>query len=103
MVLPGYALHEMGLQRQLGVDTLVSNQERRAAVVPRINRGSTAGFDPPSVYIGFPLFVLPETRPGSFCGFLCGNLPILTSRFSCPAFLKLKVFSTSRSPLRLYF
>ena len=31
---------------------------------PRMNRLSTAGFIPPSVYIGFPLFVLPETRPG---------------------------------------
>ena len=30
---------------------------------PRINRWSTAGFVSPSVYIGFPLFVLPESRP----------------------------------------
>ena len=38
-VFPGHALHEKGLQRQLVVGTLVSNQERRAAVVPQINRG----------------------------------------------------------------
>ena len=30
----------------------------------QINRWSTAGFVLPSVYIGFPLFVLPENRPG---------------------------------------
>ena len=64
--IPGHALHEKGLQRQLGVGTLVSGQERRAAVVPRINRGSTANFVPPLVYIGFPLFVLPKTRPGGY-------------------------------------
>ena len=33
---------------------------------PRKNRLSTAGFVPPSVYMGFRLFVLPETRPGGF-------------------------------------
>ena len=32
----------------------------------KINRGSSAGFVPPSVYIGFHLFVLPGTRPGGF-------------------------------------
>ena len=35
--------------------------------------------------------------------FSCGPVPVLTSRLSCPALLKLKAFSTSRSPLRLYF
>ena len=54
----GHALHEKGLQRQIGDDPLVSSQERRAAVVLGMNRGSTAGFDPPSVYIGIRLFVL---------------------------------------------
>ena len=29
-----------------------------------MNRGSTAGFVPPSVYIGFPLFVLAKGRSG---------------------------------------
>ena len=38
-VVPGHACHEKGLQRQKGVDPLVSNQERRAAVDPVINRG----------------------------------------------------------------
>ena len=60
MFLPGHALHEKGLQRQIGVGTLVSSQERRALVVPlinrlstagqpRVNRWSTADFVPPSV------------------------------------------------------
>ena len=44
-IFPGQALHETGLQRQIGVGTLVSSQERRAAVVPRISRGST-GYQP---------------------------------------------------------
>ena len=39
--IPGHALHEEGLQRQIGVGTQVSSQERRAAVFPRINRLST--------------------------------------------------------------
>ena len=52
--IPGHALHEKGLQRQISVGTLVSSQERRALAVlvvnrlstagqPRVNRGSTAG------------------------------------------------------------
>ena len=45
---PGDALHEKGLKRQIGVGTLVSSQERRAAVFPRINRGSTARCVPQS-------------------------------------------------------
>ena len=58
--IPGHALHEKGLQRQIGVSTLVSSQERRALAIPLINRLSTAGqplvnrrstadFVPPSV------------------------------------------------------
>ena len=56
--------HKKGLQRQIGVGPLVSSQKRRAAVSPQINRLSTAGFVPPSVYIGFRLFVLPKSRSG---------------------------------------
>ena len=43
------ALHEKFLRRQrhLGVDTLVSSQERRAGVVPRKNHGSNAVFVSP--------------------------------------------------------
>ena len=41
--IPGHALHEKGLQRQISVRTLDSNHERRAVVVPEINRGYTAG------------------------------------------------------------
>ena len=73
--IPANVLHEKGLQRQIGVGTLVSSQERRALAVPLINRlsaagqplvnrGSTADFVPPSVYIGFRLFVLPKRHPG---------------------------------------
>ena len=36
--IPGHALHEKDLQRQLGVGTLVSNHKRRVAVISRINR-----------------------------------------------------------------
>ena len=62
-------MHEKGLQRHIGFGTLVSIQERRVLLVPRIhkprmNRLSTAGFVPPSVYIDFPLLVLRETNPG---------------------------------------
>ena len=57
-------MHEKGLQRQIGVGPLVSSQERRAAVVPRINRSSTGYRVPPSVYMGFRLFVLPKRRSG---------------------------------------
>ena len=39
MTIPGHALHEKGLQRQISAGPLVSSQERRAAVVPRVNRG----------------------------------------------------------------
>ena len=67
-----HALHKNGLQRQSGVGTLVSNQEQRAPVVPRINRGSTAGFVPPWVYIGFRLFMLQETRPRGFSSIVWG-------------------------------
>ena len=74
MILLEHALHEKGLQRYTAVDTLVSSQERRALAVPlinrlstayqpRVNRGSTAGFVPPSVYIGFRLFVFSKRRP----------------------------------------
>ena len=38
---PGHALHEKGLQKQKGVGTLVSSQERKAAVVP-LSRWCTA-------------------------------------------------------------
>ena len=61
-LVPGHALHEKGLQRQIGVGTLVNSQQRRALAVPRINRWSTGRFVPPPVYIGFPLFVLAKRR-----------------------------------------
>ena len=62
LIFPGHALHEKGLQRQIGVEVLVCNQGRRSVVVPRINRLSTRRFVPPSVYIEFCLFVLAMRR-----------------------------------------
>ena len=63
-------LYENGLQRQIRRRRYTRQQPgtksgRRPGDKPRINRLSTAGFVPASVYIGFPLFVLPETHPGS--------------------------------------
>ena len=63
-------LHEKGLQRQKGVVPLVSSQEQRALLVPLINRGSTGHFVPPSVYIGFRLFVLLGIRSGDVSSML---------------------------------
>ena len=37
-LIPGQALHEKGLQRQISVSTLVSSQGQRALLVPVINR-----------------------------------------------------------------
>ena len=45
---------------------MVSSQERRELVVPRINRASTTRCVPPSVYIGFRLFVLPKEVQDSY-------------------------------------
>ena len=42
-MIPGHALHEKGLQRQIGVGTMVNSQQRRALAVPVMNRRSTAG------------------------------------------------------------
>ena len=39
VVVPGHALHEKGLQRQIAVGTLVNSQQRRALAVLVINRG----------------------------------------------------------------
>ena len=56
--------------KYVGVGTLASSQEQRALLVPRISRLSTADrprvFVPPSVYMRFPLFVLPKRRPQLF-------------------------------------
>ena len=64
--IPGHALHEKGLQRQKGVGPLVGSQERRALLVPLINRVKTVCqpliLFPHSVLIRFCLFVLLERR-----------------------------------------
>ena len=39
LLIFGHALHEKGLQNQKSVGPLVSSQERRALLVPVINRG----------------------------------------------------------------
>ena len=70
---PGHALHENSLQRQIRVGTLVSSQERRALAVPLMNRWSIADFVPPSVYIGFRLFVLPKRCSGKCFRFAGGH------------------------------
>ena len=44
-----HPLHEEGLQRQIGVGTLVSSQERKPLFVSLVKRWSTADFVPPSV------------------------------------------------------
>ena len=49
-IIPGHALHEKGLQGQIGDGTLVSSQERRALAVLVINRLSNAG----QTLISFP-------------------------------------------------
>ena len=78
---------------------LRSSQKRKAAVVLRINRLSTAdkpvvnrGFVRPSVYIGFSLFVQPKRRSGQLPSMpwrargtvvFCANRPVGVP--SCPA------------------
>ena len=80
--IPGRALHAQDLQRQTGDGTFVSSKKRRVAVVPVINRLSTARCDPPSVCIGFPFVrasgesfktVVFEGREGKRGGCLLGE------------------------------
>ena len=42
-VFPRHALHDKGIQIQIGVVPLVGSQERRALFVPLMNRLSSAG------------------------------------------------------------
>ena len=83
----GHALHENGLQRQKCVGPLVSSQEQRALLVPRLNRSSTAGqpriLFPHSVYIGFRLFVLLERRSCNICSMLWRVRGTLVSWATC--------------------
>ena len=65
-------MHEKGLQRKISVGTLVSSQETKSASRPAyepviktadepvVNRGSTASFVSPPVYIEILLFVLAQ-------------------------------------------
>ena len=63
--VPGHALHkgftETKRRRYTGQQPGTKSASRPADK-PVVNRGSTAGFFPPSVYIGFRLFVLLERR-----------------------------------------
>ena len=64
-LLPGYALHEKDLQRQVGDSTLISSQERRALAVPGdkplVNRWLCS---PIRLHREFLLFVLLGNRSG---------------------------------------
>ena len=73
LLVPGHALREKSLQKIIGAGTLLSSQERRALAVPLINRWSTADFVPPTVYMGFLLFVLSTKRPGQCLRFAGGK------------------------------
>ena len=59
-----HALREKGLQRQKGVDPMVSSQEVRALLVPVVTRSLTARCVPLSVYIAKRLFVRLERSSG---------------------------------------
>ena len=66
--VPGHALHEKGLQRQIRRRRYIGQQPgtksaSRPADKPVINRWSTAGFVVPSVYLRFALFVLANRGP----------------------------------------
>ena len=65
--IPGHALHDgfKGTNRHRHTGQQPGTKSARGpGAKPRMNRGSTAGFVPPSVYIGFPLFVLTKGRSG---------------------------------------
>ena len=51
---PDMLCMKMVYKDKIGVVTLFSSQERRALAVPRMNRLSTAGFVPPSVFLDMP-------------------------------------------------
>ena len=63
MQRPGHALLEKGLQTQIGAGTLASSQKRRAAVVSRIDQGSTGNVVPKSVYLVFLFVRASEEAP----------------------------------------
>ena len=83
LFIPKHALHEKHFQRHTFVGPLVSSPERRAAMVPQINRSSTSRqplvvfLDP--VYTGFNMFVLPKRRPGRLL-----SVPGVENPRSCP-------------------
>ena len=56
VAIPGHALHEKGLQRQIGFGPLVNSQERRALAVSVVNRSLCSP-------IGLQ-FVLPKSSSG---------------------------------------
>ena len=98
---PGYALHEKGLQTHIGVSTLVSSQEQRALLVPRLNRLSTAG--QPRVNRTFcssaglhriSFFVLAKKRPGQLLmvpwGAIEGRLASEATKMSAPCSAQLR-------------
>ena len=73
---PGHALHERSLQRRIGVgsgEKPGTKSGRRPIDKLRLNCGASADFVPPLVYIGSPLFVLPETRSGRLFDCISGH------------------------------
>ena len=79
-IIPGNALHESDLQRNIGVGTVACNQKRRSALVSRINRGYTADesvvdreFVSPSVNIGIHVFDLSKSRSGQVSSLFGGQ------------------------------
>ena len=61
----------MNLQRQIGIGTIPSSQERRAAVVPRINRLSNARQTDVSSSIGLNRILFVLASGGSFRTLRC--------------------------------
>ena len=79
--IPGHALHEKGLQRQIGVGTLVSTQERKALFVPLVNRGFCSSVGSKyELYISFfRRDVLEGKRQGCLLAGLTQQCPVLPS------------------------
>ena len=96
-IIPGHALHEKGLQRQKNVGPLVSSQEQRALLVPRLNRSSTGDFVPAfglnrisfvrvsgETFRQYVLDALEGTRKACFLGGLFCRRPVLTDPAPSP-------------------
>ena len=54
-LIPGHALHDIGLRRQKGIHRLISSNDRKAAVVPSSNRSATARQPPVKFFASFQI------------------------------------------------